>query len=85
MNKLTTAVQIVINEKYNIINTVDVLNTVMSGLVLKPTLGNQFETNQRYSSSDTLTSNFMFGISIFMISPSSTRAIGPPTAASGET
>lgn len=54
MNKLTTAVQIVINEKYNIINTVDVLNTVMSGLVLKPTSGDQFETNQRYSSSDTL-------------------------------
>lgn len=54
MNKLTTSVQIVINEKYNIINTVDVLNTVMSGLVLKPTLGDQFETNQRYSSSDTL-------------------------------
>lgn len=37
-----------------ITNTVDVLNTVMSGLVLKPTSGNQFETNQRYSSSDTL-------------------------------
>lgn len=36
------------------LNTVDVLNTVMSGLVLKPTSGNQFETNQRYSSSDTL-------------------------------
>lgn len=54
MNKLTTDVQIVINEKYNIINTIDVLNTVMSGLVLKPTSGNQFETNQRYSSSDTL-------------------------------
>lgn len=54
MNKLTTDVQIVINEKYNIINTVDVLNTIMSGLVLKPTSGNQFETNQRYSSSDTL-------------------------------
>lgn len=54
MNKLTTNVQIVINEKYNIINTVDVLNTVMSGLVLTPALGNQFETNQRYSSSDTL-------------------------------
>jgi hypothetical protein len=54
MNKLTTSVQIVINEKYNIINTVNVLNTVMSGLVLKPTSGNQFETNQRYSSSDTL-------------------------------
>lgn len=54
MNKLTTDVQIVVNEKYNIINTVDVLNTVMSGLVLKPTSGNQFETNQRYSSSDTL-------------------------------
>lgn len=54
MNKLTTDVQIVINEKYNIINTVDVLNTVMSGLVLKPTSGDQFETNQRYSSSDTL-------------------------------
>ena len=33
---------------------VDVLNTTMSGLVLKPTSGNQFETNQRYSSSDTL-------------------------------
>lgn len=54
MNKLTANVQIVVNEKYNIINTVDVLNTVMSGLVLKPTSGNQFETNQRYSSSDTL-------------------------------
>lgn len=54
MNKLTTSVQIVVNEKYNIINTVDILNTVMSGLVLKPTSGNQFETNQRYSSSDTL-------------------------------
>lgn len=57
MNKLTTDVQIVINEKYNIINTVntvDVLNTVMSGLVLEPTSGDQFETNQRYSSSDTL-------------------------------
>lgn len=54
MNKLTTDVQIVINEKYNITNTVDVLNTVMSGLVLKPISGNQFETNQRYSSSDTL-------------------------------
>lgn len=54
MNKLTTSVQIVINEKYNIINTVDVLNTVMSGLVLTPASGNQFETNQRYSSSDTL-------------------------------
>lgn len=54
MNKLTTSVQIVVNEKYNTINTVDVLNTVMSGLVLKPTSGNQFETNQRYSSSDTL-------------------------------
>ena len=54
MNKLTTDVQIVVNEKYNIINTVNVLNTVMSGLVLKPTSGNQFETNQRYSSSDTL-------------------------------
>lgn len=33
---------------------VDVLNTIMSGLVLKPASGNQFETNQRYSSSDTL-------------------------------
>lgn len=54
MNKLTTSVQIVVNEKYNIINTVGALNTVMSGLVLKPTSGNQFETNQRYSSSDTL-------------------------------
>lgn len=54
MNKLTTDVQIVINEKYNIINTVDVLNTIMSGLVLTPASGNQFETNQRYSSSDTL-------------------------------
>lgn len=54
MDKLTTSVQIVINEKYNIINTVNVLNTIMSGLVLKPTSGNQFETNQRYSSSDTL-------------------------------
>lgn len=54
MNKLTTSVQIVVNEKYNIINTVDVLNTVMSGLVLTPDSGNQFETNQRYSSSDTL-------------------------------
>lgn len=54
MNKLTTSVQIVVNEKYNIINTVDALNNVISGLVLKPTSGNQFETNQRYSSSDTL-------------------------------
>lgn len=54
MNKLTTNVQIVINEKYNIINTVDVLNTIMSGLVLEPISGDQFETNQRYSSSDTL-------------------------------
>lgn len=54
MNKLTTDVQIVVNEKYNIINTVDVLNTIMSGLVLTPASGNQFETNQRYSSSDTL-------------------------------
>lgn len=54
MNKLTTSVQIVVNEKYNIINTVNVLNTVMSGLVLEPISGNQFETNQRYSSSDTL-------------------------------
>lgn len=54
MNKLTTSVQIVVNEKYNIINTVEVLNTVMSGLVLTPASGNQFETNQRYSSSDTL-------------------------------
>lgn len=54
INKLTTDVQIVINEKYNIINTVDVLNTIMSGLVLEPISGNQFETNQRYSSSDTL-------------------------------
>lgn len=54
MNKLTTSVQIVINEKYNIINTVDVLNTIMSGLVLEPISGNQFETNERYSSSDTL-------------------------------
>lgn len=54
MNKLTANVQIIINEKYNIINTINVLNTVMSGLVLKPTSGNQFETNQRYSSSDTL-------------------------------
>ena len=54
MNKLTANVQIIINEKYNIINTIDVLNTVMSGLVLTPASGNQFETNQRYSSSDTL-------------------------------
>lgn len=57
MNKRTTDVQIVINEKYNIINTINtinVLNTIMSGLVLKPTSGSQFETNQRYSSSDTL-------------------------------
>ena len=54
MNKLTTSVQIVVNEKYNIINTVDVLNTIMSGLVLTPASGNNFETNQRYSSSDTL-------------------------------
>lgn len=39
----------------NVINlTEDVLNTVMSGLVLTPDSGNQFETNQRYSSSDTL-------------------------------
>lgn len=54
MNKLTANVQIIINEKYNIINTINVLNTVMSGLVLEPTSGNHFETNQRYSSSDTL-------------------------------
>lgn len=54
MNKLTANVQIIINEKYNIINTIGVLNTVMSGLVLTPASGNQFETNQRYSSSDTL-------------------------------
>lgn len=54
MNKLTANVQIVVNEKYNIINTVGVLNTVMSGLVLTPASGSQFETNQRYSSSDTL-------------------------------
>lgn len=54
MNKLTANVQIIINEKYNIINTIEVLNTVMSGLVLTPASGNQFETNQRYSSSDTL-------------------------------
>lgn len=54
MNKLTTSVQIVVNEKYNIINTIDVLNTIMSGLVLTPISGNNFETNQRYSSSDTL-------------------------------
>jgi hypothetical protein len=54
MNKNAANVEIIINQKYNIINTVDVLNTVMSGLVLKPTSGNQFETNQRYSSSDTL-------------------------------
>lgn len=54
MNKLTTDVQIVINEKYNIINTVGALNTIMSGLVLEPISGDQFETNQRYSSSDTL-------------------------------
>lgn len=54
MNKLTAAVQIIINEKYNIINTIDVLNTIMSGLVLTPTSGNNFETNQKYSSSDTL-------------------------------
>ena len=54
MHKLTTNVQIVINEKYNIINIVDVLNTIMSGLVLTPTSGDQFETNQRYSSFDTL-------------------------------
>lgn len=54
MNKLTANVQIIINEKYNIINTIDALNTVMYGLVLKPTSGDQFETNQRYSSSDTL-------------------------------
>lgn len=54
MNKLTANVQIIINEKYNIINTIDVLNTIMSGLVLTPTSDNKFETNQRYSSSDTL-------------------------------
>lgn len=54
MNELTANVQIIINEKYNIINTIDVLNTIMSGLVLTPTSGNKFETNQRYSSSDTL-------------------------------
>lgn len=40
--------------KYKDYQLPDVLNTVMSGLVLKPTSGNQFETNQRYSSSDTL-------------------------------
>lgn len=54
MSKLTTNVQILVGVKYNIINTVDVLDTVMSGLVLKPTSGSQFETNQIYSSSDTL-------------------------------
>lgn len=54
MNKNAANVEIIINQKYNIISAVDVLNTVMSGLVLKPTSGNQFETNQRYSSSDTL-------------------------------
>ena len=54
INKLTANVQIIINEKYNIINTIDVLNTVMNGLVLTPSSGNYFETNQRYSSSDTL-------------------------------
>lgn len=54
MNKNTSNVEIIIKEKYNIINTIDVLNTIMSGLVLSPTSGNQFETNQRYSSSDTL-------------------------------
>lgn len=37
-----------------VVNTIDVLNTIMSGLVLTPASGNQFETNQRYSSSDTL-------------------------------
>ena len=40
--------------KYKDYQLPDVLNTIMSGLVLKPTSGNQFETNQRYSSSDTL-------------------------------
>ena len=54
MNKNTANVEIIIKEKYNIINAIDVLNTVMSGLVLTPASGNQFETNQRYSSSDTL-------------------------------
>lgn len=54
LNKLTANVQIIINEKYNIINTIGALNTVMSGLVLTPDSGYQFETNQRYSSSDTL-------------------------------
>lgn len=37
-----------------IVNSGIVIDTTMSGLVLKPTSGNQFETNQRYSSSDTL-------------------------------
>ena len=36
-------------------------------------------------SSDTASSNFISGMLILMISPSSTNAIGPPTAASGET
>lgn len=43
---------IVTSEQY--IALPDVLNTVMSGLVLTPASGNNFETNQRYSSSDTL-------------------------------
>lgn len=54
MSKLTSSVQIIINEKYYITNTVNVLNTTMPRLVLKPTSGYHFETNQRYSSSDTL-------------------------------
>ena len=37
------------------------------------------------SSSDTAISNLYSGILILMISPSSTNAIGPPTAASGDT
>ncbi len=37
------------------------------------------------SSSETLISSFSSGMLMLMISPSSTSAIGPPTAASGDT
>ena len=37
------------------------------------------------SSSETLSSSLSPGISMLMIPPSSTKAIGPPTAASGDT
>ena len=48
-------------------------------------LGCHFARRAAISSSETSTFNVISGILIFMISPSSTRAIGPPTAASGET